>query len=155
MGGHWGQSSHSVEVLKINILALIERDPQEDSTTIYREHIEYQSIDTLRTMTSFGINVKIHDPLAPVTKIFTMMTGSWYIIYSSQGPPAEHTVTYMPATAFYLIPNAVRGRYCTIRYSWNIMPVWNYFLFLEDLPYKDVTVQLLCVRPLLDMCMMS
>ena len=29
----------------------------------------------------------------------------------------------------YLIPDAVRGtsyRYWAIRYSWNIMPVWNY-----------------------------
>ncbi len=50
----------------------------------------------------------------------------------------------------YLIHDAVRGRYCTIRYSWNIMPVWNYFLFLEDLPCKNVTMQLLCARPLLD-----
>ncbi len=39
---------------------------------------------------------------------------------------------------YYLIPDAVRGRYCTIRYSWNIMPVRNYFLFLADLPCTDV-----------------
>ncbi len=47
----------------------------------------------------------------------------------------------------YLIPDAVRGRYCTIRYPWNIMPVRNYFLFLVDLPCADlfsIVSMLLC-----------
>ncbi len=39
---------------------------------------------------------------------------------------------------FYLIPDAVKGRYCTSRYSWNIIPVRNYFLFSADLPYTDL-----------------
>ncbi len=56
---HWGQSSHLADDLKINILAFINRDPQDDHTTLYREHIEYQWIHRLRTMTPFGINVKI------------------------------------------------------------------------------------------------
>ncbi len=38
VGRHWGQSLHSIDDLKINILALIQRDPQEDYTTLYREH---------------------------------------------------------------------------------------------------------------------
>ncbi len=48
---------------------------------------------------------------------------------------------------YYLIPDAVRGRYCTIRYSWNIMPVLNHFLFLADLPCADlfsIVSMLLC-----------
>ncbi len=64
VGRHWGQSSHPGDDLKINILALINRDPQDDHTTLYREHIEYQWIHRLRTMTPFGINVKIDYPVA-------------------------------------------------------------------------------------------
>ncbi len=36
---HWGQSSHSADDLKINVLALIQRDPKDNYTTLYREHI--------------------------------------------------------------------------------------------------------------------
>ncbi len=45
----------------------------------------------------------------------------------------------------YLIPDAVRGRYWAIRYSWN-MPVWNFF-FLADLSCADlfsIVSMLLC-----------
>jgi hypothetical protein len=64
VGRHWGESSHSIDDIKINILALINRDPEDPHTTLYREHIEFQWIHRLRTMVPFGINVKIHDPLA-------------------------------------------------------------------------------------------
>ncbi len=55
----------------------------------------------------------------------------------------------------YLILDAVRGRYCTIRYSWNIMPVWNYFLFFVDLPCTDLfsfVSMLLCSCYMLGHC---
>ncbi len=58
---------------------------------------------------------------------------------------------------FYLIPDAVRSRYCTIRYSWNIMPVRNYFLFLADLSCADlfsIVSMLLCNCYVLGHCWM-
>ncbi len=56
----------------------------------------------------------------------------------------------------YLIPDAVRGRYWAIRYSWNIMPVWNNFVCLADPPYAAGLYSIVHVaRPLLDVCIMS
>ena len=63
VGKHWGQTSHTIEELKINILALIHRDPKDPATKLYRQHLEFQWIHKLRTMVPFGINVKIDDPL--------------------------------------------------------------------------------------------
>ncbi len=63
-GRHWGQASHDVDDIKINILAFIQRDSEDPQTTLYRAHIEYQRIHKLRTMVPFGINVQIHDPFA-------------------------------------------------------------------------------------------
>ncbi len=75
--------------------------------------------------------------------------------YNSHHDYSSWSCQQLDSNNLYLIPDAVRGRYCTIRYSWNIMPVWNYFLFLADLPCKHDTIQLLCARPLLDTYMMS
>ncbi len=60
----WGQASHNVDDIKITILAFIQRDPEDPQTTLYRAYVEHQWIHKLRTMVPFGINVKIHDPLA-------------------------------------------------------------------------------------------
>ncbi len=62
VGRHSERSSHSGDDLKINVLALIQRDPKNDNTALYRENMEYKWIHRLRTITPFGINVKIHDP---------------------------------------------------------------------------------------------
>ncbi len=72
----------------------------------------------------------------------------------------SHTFLFL-IRVFYLIPDAVRGRHWAIRYSWNIMPVWNYFCFLQICfcrpiyHCQHVAMLLICAMPLSDMCMMS
>ncbi len=65
-------------------------------------------------------------------------------VYGVMGPM---NVMNFHRTKPYLIPDVVRGRYCTIRYSLNIIPVWNYFSILADLPCTDlfsIVSMLLC-----------
>ncbi len=50
VGRHWGQSSHSVDDIKVNILTLIGRDPMDTQITLYREHVEHQWIHRLRSI---------------------------------------------------------------------------------------------------------
>ncbi len=49
-----------------------------------------------------------------------------------------------PGNIHYLISDAARGKYCNIRYSWNIMPVWNYFWFLHICPLQTYFPLLAC-----------
>ncbi len=47
VGRQWGQASHSVDDIKINILAFIQQDPEDPQTALCRVHIEYQWIYNL------------------------------------------------------------------------------------------------------------
>lgn len=59
---HFGGPGHSYMDIKVNILELIPKDPQDPATTDYRRHREFVWIHRLRTQEPFGLNDKLEDP---------------------------------------------------------------------------------------------